>query len=77
MTWSNINRFCSDFSQNVIKTLNLLKLDNKKIILDKYPSYSAKTKLIKVIFLMNFVRGPTHELQQKTLIYLQRPMSTA
>jgi hypothetical protein len=31
-------------------------MDDKKIILDKYPSYSGKTKFITVIFLMNFVR---------------------
>jgi hypothetical protein len=45
-------------------TLNFLKMDNKKIILDIYPSYSGKTK---AIFLMNFVRAPAQELEQKTL----------
>jgi hypothetical protein len=32
-----------------------MKMDDKKIILDKYPSNSEKTKFIKVNFLMNLV----------------------
>jgi hypothetical protein len=39
------------------KTLNILKMDDKKIILDKYPSYSGESEFIEVIFLMNFVRA--------------------
>jgi hypothetical protein len=38
-----------------------MKMDVKKIILDKYPSYLGKTKFVNVIFLMNFVRLPPEE----------------
>jgi hypothetical protein len=43
-----------------------MKTDDKKIILDKYPSYSGKTKIIKANFLMNFVRLPTPTAKTKT-----------
>jgi hypothetical protein len=42
-----------------------MKMDVKKIILDKYPSYSGKTKFIKAIFLINFVDVPPQELEKK------------
>jgi hypothetical protein len=34
----------------------------RKIILDKYPSYSRKLKILKVIFVMNFVCVPLNNL---------------
>jgi hypothetical protein len=57
--------------------MNCLKMDDKNIILDKFPSYAGITRFIKIIFLMNFVRAFISKSFSSRKVYPQWPMSTA
>jgi hypothetical protein len=53
--WSNFDNFSLKMSG---KAWIFFKMGDKKILLGIHPSYSGKTKITKVNFLMNFVRAP-------------------